>query len=85
MASITIRDLEDDVKRRLKQQANDKGVSMEAEARRILEEAVRPQSALAVWRSCAPTGWRGIDLDTPDRVPDRRLPDFDDEVAEHDA
>ncbi|WP_308467029.1 FitA-like ribbon-helix-helix domain-containing protein [Rathayibacter soli] len=40
MATLTIRDLDDDVKRRLRMRAAEKGVSMEAEARSILSDAV---------------------------------------------
>lgn len=40
MATLTIRDLDDDVKRRLRMRAAEKGVSMEAEARSILSAAV---------------------------------------------
>ena len=41
MANITIRNLDDDVKMRLRMQAAENGHSMEEEARRILREAVR--------------------------------------------
>ena len=40
MASITIRDIDDDLKQRLKQRAAVHGRSMEAEARGILEDAL---------------------------------------------
>ena len=43
MASITIRNLEDEVKRRLRIQAATKGHSMEEEARRILRVALGTQ------------------------------------------
>ena len=43
MASITIRNLEDEVKRRLRIQAATKGHSMEEEARRILRVALSMQ------------------------------------------
>ena len=43
MASITIRNLEDEVKRRLRIQAATKGHSMEEEARRILRVALGMQ------------------------------------------
>ncbi|MFT4135652.1 FitA-like ribbon-helix-helix domain-containing protein [Microbacterium sp.] len=45
MATVTIRDLDDEVKRRLRVRAAEKGVSMEAEVRSILAEAVRDQPA----------------------------------------
>lgn len=41
MASISIRDLDDDVKQRLRVRAAQQGRSMEAEARAILADAVR--------------------------------------------
>ena len=40
MASITIRNLDDDLKRRLRVRAAEHGRSMEAEAREILRQAV---------------------------------------------
>ncbi|MCX0271226.1 toxin-antitoxin system [Nocardia zapadnayensis] len=46
MASITIRDLDRDVKERLRRRAAVHGRSMEAEARDILAAAVRPTRLL---------------------------------------
>lgn len=46
MASITIRELDKDVKERLRRRAAAHGRSMEAEARAILSEAVRPKRLL---------------------------------------
>lgn len=40
MATLTIRDLDDEVRRRLRVRAAEKGLSMEAEVRAILTEAV---------------------------------------------
>jgi len=76
MASMTIRQIDEDLKERLKQQAAGKGVSMEAEARRILAEGVRPRSAGEVIREALGEDWEGIDFDIP-RTPDRPPPDFD--------
>jgi plasmid stability protein len=45
MASITIRNLDDDLKRRLRVRAAEKGRSMEEEAREILRQALSPSSA----------------------------------------
>ena len=45
MAAMTIRDIDDDVKLRLKKRAEKNGVSMEAEVRSILSEAVKPKNA----------------------------------------
>lgn len=42
MASLTIRNLNDDVKRRLRLQAAENGVSAEEEARRILARSLLP-------------------------------------------
>ena len=45
MATLTIRNLDDAIKAQLRLQAARHGHSMEEEARRILREAVLPQSA----------------------------------------
>lgn len=45
MASITIRNLDDDLKRRLRVRAAEKGRSMEEEAREILRVALAPAGA----------------------------------------
>ena len=47
MASITIRNLEDDIKTRLRKRAAERGRSMEEEARLILAEAVAREAAPA--------------------------------------
>jgi antitoxin FitA len=90
MASITIRNLDDGVKRRLRIRAAENGRSMEEEARTILETGVAPRPGLAeeskpfrsggeLWDSIrarfAPLG--GMELEPfPDGpVPDP--PDFD--------
>lgn len=79
MASITIRNLDDDIKRRLRVRAAGHGRSMEEEARAILREAVaaRPlpgDLGAAIHRRFAATG--GVDLDLPPRGPGRTPPDF---------
>ena len=52
MASITIRNLEDDIKQRLRVRAAEHGRSMEEEARQIISQAVAaPQSISAVFRA----------------------------------
>lgn len=78
MAAITIRDLDDDLKERLKKQAAEKGVSMEAEARRILKEGVREKSAWEAIREALGPDWEGVEFEIPPRGPDRRVPDFND-------
>jgi plasmid stability protein len=45
MASLTIRNVDDDTKQRLRIRAAHHGVSMEEEVRRILTEALRPAEA----------------------------------------
>jgi antitoxin FitA len=79
MASITIRNLEDDLKRRLRVRAAGHGRSMEEEAREILRrvvgEAAPPRNLAAAIRArVAPFG--GVDLDLPAREPVREPPSF---------
>jgi len=79
MASITIRNLDDGVKTRLRVRAAKHGRSMEEEARIILREAVercpRPKNlASAVRARFAPFG--GVELDIPPRQPAREPPPF---------
>lgn len=81
MASITIRNLEDDVKTRLRQRAAGNGRSMEQEARLILAEAVDRQAApekglgTAIHDLFRPFG--GVDLELPPREATREPPRFD--------
>ena len=50
MASLVVRNLDDDLVRRLKERARAEGRSAEAEHRRILEEALRPRrSGRELW------------------------------------
>lgn len=79
MASITIRNLDDGVKTRLRVRAAKHGRSMEEEARIILREAVergpRPKNlASAVRARFAPFG--GVELEIPPRRPAREPPPF---------
>ena len=80
MASITIRNLDDDVKTRLRVRAAEHHRSMEEEVRIILREAVTDGNAglrdLAKFtRECfAPLG--GVELELPPRGPMREPPDF---------
>jgi plasmid stability protein len=80
MASITIRNLDDSLKRRLRIRAAEHGRSMEEEAREILRVAVgglSPPGNLAASireRVCASGG---ADLDIPPRDPMREPPVFD--------
>lgn len=82
MASITIRKLDDDLKRRLRIRAAEHGRSMEGEAREILRLAVGekkppPSKSLVeeIRSYVAPVG--GVDLELPPREPPREPPKFD--------
>ncbi len=81
MASITIRNLEDDVKTRLRRRAAVHGNSMEEEARLILAEAVAREAAprkglgTAIHELFKPFG--GVELDMPPRKATREPPRFD--------
>ena len=80
MASITIRNLDDDVKTRLRVRAAENGRSMEEEARLILRVAVgrKPGSqnlASLIRARFGPLG--GVDLELPPREPAREPPRFD--------
>ncbi len=80
MASITIRNLDDDVKTRLRERAEENGRSMEEEVRVILREAVgrKPGSqnlASLIRARFGPLG--GVDLELPPREPAREPPRFD--------
>ena len=75
MASITVRNLDDDVKQRLRVRAAVNGRSMEAEAREILKAVLAagppPTKDLgtAIRERFAPYG--GVELDIPPREPMR--------------
>ena len=80
MASITIRNLDDEVKSRLRVRAASNGRSMEEEVRLILRDSVTPNPharnlAAAIRARIAPIG--GVDLDLPPREPAREPPSFD--------
>ena len=80
MASITIRSLDDGVKRRLRRRAADHGRSMEEEARDILRQSVGRASTPtnlgeAIHRRFAALG--GVDLDLPPREAMPEAPCFD--------
>ena len=81
MAQLVVRDLDDDVKERLKQRAKKHGHSMEAEVREILRSAVTE-----IAESSVPLGTRianrfkeiGFDKPVKDvRGWDVRIPDFE--------
>ena len=81
MASITVRNLEEGLKRRLRLQAAENGRSMEEELRVILRTALCNQPpaqqdlAAAIRARFAPLG--GVELDIPPRSPMRQSPRFD--------
>lgn len=80
MAVLTIRNLDDGVKRRLRVRAAERGRSMEEEAREILrralEEAPPPADLAAAIRTrIRPLG--GVELALPGRDAMREPPTFD--------
>ena len=80
MASITIRNLEDNVKTRLRVRAAEHSRSMEEEARIILRDAVsnqKPglQNLAQFTRECFGS-LGGVELELPPRNPMREPPDF---------
>ena len=80
MASIVIRNLDDEVKTQLRVRAAQKGHSMEEEARRILREAInrKPRSrdfASLMRAHFGPSN--GVDLELPPREPAREPPALD--------
>lgn len=77
MASMTIRNLDDDIKQRLRVQAAEHGHSMEEEARAILRAALTNTGsptnlARAIRARFAPLG--GVELEIPPREPMCELP-----------
>ena len=89
MASITIRNLDDGVKKRLRVRAAENGRSMEEEAREILQQSVTALTGMAEEKPKFRTGadlydeiraivepLGGIELNIPPRHPMRDPPDF---------
>ena len=80
MAMLTIRNLDDEVKRRLRRRAAKHGCSMEEEARQILRQTLfgkTPEKGLASrihQRVIDTTG--GLELELPARSQPRPAPDF---------
>ena len=83
MASITVRNLEDGLKRKLRIRAAQNGRSMEQEARDILRAALDDEPppaqdlASAIRARFEPLG--GVELDLPVRGPIPEPPRFDDD------
>lgn len=90
MASITIRNLDDDVKKRLRKQAAENGRSMEAEARDILSRIAlapatpkhktdAPKTGLDLFRGIREVveKYGGVELEIPSRKSSRALEIFE--------
>ena len=80
MANITIRNLDDEIRIRLRVLAAGNGNSMEEEVRQILRRAVgrepRSRDLASIIRShFGPTN--GVDLELPPREPAREPPSFE--------
>ena len=81
MVGITIRNLDDEIRARLRKRATERGRSMEEEVQLILTEAISreavPSKGLgtAVHKLFKPFG--GVDLELPPREPMREPPRFD--------
>jgi plasmid stability protein len=81
MASITVRNLDDNVKKRLRKQAAENGRSLEAEVREILDRASqqtsspRPVNGLDFFKPIRDVveKYGGVELDIPPRTPMRPL------------
>ena len=78
MATLTIRNLEDDVRDRLRVRAATHGHSMEEEVRVILTRAVGGISGQDLWALSRQLfqGTDGVTLEPPSRDADRAVPDF---------
>jgi plasmid stability protein len=82
MSSITIRNLDAAIKERLRVRAAEHGHSMEAEARRILQTALKgasrlPRSNLYERIHARFAALGGVDVELPPREPTREPPRFE--------
>ena len=82
MASITIRQLDDTLKRKLRVRAAENGHSMEEEARIILRRVLDQQTAKSVTKFGTAVSelfepFGNVELDIPPREPVREPPRFD--------
>ena len=68
MPTMTVRNLSDDVHRRIRLYADEQGVSAEAAARRLLDEATRPPERLG---DVVTAFARAREADFPDGLRDR--------------
>ena len=82
MATLTVRNLDEGTKSKLRQMAARQGHSMEEEVRRILNRAVTQEErkglGTRISRIFAEIG--GVDLEIPARSASRQPPDFSDEL-----
>lgn len=85
MASITIRNLDDGVKKRLRKRAAENGRSLEAEAREILTrnahgDATPIKTGLDLFRGIREVveKYGGVELEIPPRTPMRKVNLFED-------
>ncbi len=73
MASLSVRKIEDDIYERLRARAQEHGVSMEEEARRIIHHAVAaPERLGELARQCF-GHTHGVELELPAREPHEPL------------
>lgn len=82
MATITVRDLDDEIKELLRISAAKNGHSMEEEARMILKEALMKKPAsygLGTWMHQHFAEFDGVELDIPPRDEMPRIVTFGDE------
>jgi antitoxin FitA len=87
MATLTIRNIDEQVKSRLRVNAAIKGVSMEEEVRQVLARAVLMPANDAdagnlfskIRARMDANGFKGVDLELPVREPVRDPPNFGDE------
>ena len=81
MASLTIRNLDDALKMRLRIRAAERGRSMEEDARHILRRTLldeeEPATNLATLAHELFGPEHGVDLDVPERDPVREPPSFE--------
>ncbi|MBK9125774.1 MAG: plasmid stabilization protein [Chloroflexi bacterium] len=81
MTTLTIRNLDDATKQRLRIRAAHHGVSMEEEVRRILKEALRPTDAPSGLGKRLQDRFAGLSTEefaVPDRQLPRSAPQWDD-------
>jgi plasmid stability protein len=84
MATLTIRNLDDEVKARLRVRAATHGRSMEEEVRAILKRAVNGVTGPDLWAMSRQlfSGEDGVELEHPRRDQDRVPPQFGDGSTE---